>query len=59
MEMPREFSPLDLVRKWGFRNLTEGLVHDVVSYAFAGWTAVFSSVVRFFVVGERFIRQSS
>ena len=59
MEMPWKFSPLDPARKGGFRNLTECLIHDVVSYAFAGWTAVFSSVVRFFVVGERFTRRSS
>ena len=59
METPQEFSPLDPTRKEGFRNLTEGLVHDIVSYAFAGWTAVFLSMMRFFVARERFTRHSS
>ena len=59
METPREFSPFDPARKKGFRNLTERLVHDVVSYAFVGWTAVFLSVMKFFIVGERFTQRSS
>ena len=36
MEMPRKFSPLYLTRKGGFRDLTERLVHDIISYAFVG-----------------------
>ena len=59
METPQEFSPFDPARKEGFRNLTECLVHDVVSYAFVGWTVVFLSVMRLFIVGERFTRRSS
>ena len=59
METPRKFSPLYLARKGGFRDLTERLVHDVVSYIFAGWAVIFSSVVRLFIAGERFIRRSS
>ena len=59
MEMPRKFCPLYPTRKGGFRDLTERFVHDIVSYAFAGWAILFLSVVRLFVVGERFIRRSS
>ena len=58
METPWKFSPLYPVRKGGFRDVTK-LVHDVVSYAFARWAIIFSSVVRLFVVGERFTRRSS
>ena len=59
METPWKFSPLYPTCKGGFRDLTERLVHDVVSYAFAVWAVIFSSVVRLFVVGERFTRRSS
>ena len=59
METLRKFSPFYPVRKGGFRDLTERLVLDVVSYAFAGWAVVSSSLVRLFVVAERFTRQSS
>ena len=59
METSQKFSPFYLARKWGFRDLTECLVHDVVSYAFARWAIIFSSVVRLFVAGERFTRRSS
>ena len=59
MEMPWKFSLLYLARKGGFRDLTKCLVHDVVSYAFASWAIIFSSVVRLFVAGERFTRRSS
>ena len=51
MEMPRKFSPLYLTRKGGFKDLTERLVHDIISYAFVGWAIVFSSVVRLFIAG--------
>ena len=54
METPWKFSPLYLARKGGFRDLTERLVHDVVSYIFAGWAIIFSSLVKLFIVGERF-----
>ena len=54
METPRKFFPLYPAHKGGFRDLTERFVHDFVSYAFAGWAVLFSSVVRLFIVGERF-----
>ena len=59
MEMPWKFSPLDPASKGWLRNLTKRLVHDIISYAFPGWTVVFSSVMRFFVARERFTWRSS
>ena len=59
METSWKFCPLYPARKGGFRDLTERFAHDVVSYAFAGWAVLFSSVVRLFVIGERFPRRSS
>ena len=59
MEMSWKFSPLYPMNKGVFRDLTERLVHDVVSYAFVGRVVIFSSVVRLFVAGERFARQNS
>ena len=59
MEASWKFNPLYPARKGGFRDLTKRLVHDIVSYAFAGWAVIFSAVVRLFIAGERFTRWSS
>ena len=59
METSQKFSPFYPACKGGFRDLTERLVHDVVSYTFAGWAVIFSAVVRLFIAGERFARWSS
>ena len=59
MEMLWKFCPFYPTHKGGFRDLTECFVHDIVSYAFAGWAILFLSVVRLFVVGERFTQRSS
>ena len=54
METPWKFSSFYPACKGGFRDLTECLVHNVISYTFAGWVVIFSSLVKLFIVGERF-----
>ena len=59
METPLKFSSFYPACKGGFRDLTERLVHNVISYSFVGWAVIFSSLVKLFIVGERFAQWSS
>ena len=59
MEMPRKFSPFYIAHEKRFRDLIQRLAHNIISHAFARRALVPSSVVAFFIVGERFAQRSS
>ena len=59
METSRKFSPFYPPCKWWFRDLTQRLFHNSISYSFTRRAPTFPLVKILFLTGERFVGWSS